>query len=102
MTQREENILDKKLKGINARILMTGVSLLVAGVFGITTAYNGLLLAIEKGKDKDATQDTRMSTHEERMTTIETNVSQKAWRSEVDNLHDRVVLNEQYNAAMKK
>jgi hypothetical protein len=99
MTEREQSFIKEALKPVNLRILWTGVSLLVTGAIGVTAAYYGIINEIRtdklQGNHKDEMQDVRMMN-------IENTMTAKAWRSELDNLRQRVELNEKVNETLRK
>lgn len=99
MTEREQSFIKEALKPVNLRILWVGASLLITGAIGVTTAYLGVINEIRsdkmQGNHKDEMQDVRM-------TGIENNMALKAWRSEVDNLRQRIEITERVNETLRK
>lgn len=95
MTEREQTILHEALKAQNQTIVKGFITSLIIGTLTASGLYYGLRAEMREGYHKDVSQDVRM-------TTIETKLSEKAWRSEVDNLHQRVILNERVFESIKK
>lgn len=95
MTEREQTILKEALKSQNQSIVRGFITSLIIGTLTASGLYYGLRAEIREGYYKDVAQDTRMAE-------IENKLSDKAWRSEVDNLRDIVIRDEQVNQALRK
>lgn len=99
MTEREQSFILEALKPYNLKIVRGFTALIVTVILTGAGLYYGLKAEIQmdkvEGNHKDEMQDVRM-------TGIENNMALKAWRSEVDNLRQRIELTERVNETLRK
>lgn len=72
MSPQEQNILDKRINGLNWRIVISGLVFTITTVWGLSAMYYGLKEEIRNSTRAYQAQDERNATQDVRITNIET------------------------------